>query len=151
MTKIPSEIVECSAAGADRAGVLLVGHITSFNRLHESDVPPPDMISIDLDASCLEYLALYEGDDLLDALFGLFERSINDEPEAHELIKARMRQASCNLPAIGGKITPAMSKNFPAYWLNVMMDRDYTYAAKCCQSYADLTQGLLVRICGERS
>lgn len=149
MTKIPSEGVECSAAGADRAGVLLVGHITSFNRLHQSDVPPPDMISIDLDASCLEYLAPYEGDDLLDALFGLFERSINDEPYAHELIKARIRQSSYRLAVTGGKIIPLMSGH-PAYWLNIMMDRDYAYATQCCQSYADLTQGLLVRICSER-
>lgn len=150
MTRICLEGVECSAAGADRAGVLLVGHITSFNRLQQSDGPPPDMIAIDLDASCLEYLAPYEGDDLLDALFGLFERSINDEPDAHELIKARIRQSSYRLAATGGKIIPPKSGR-PAYWLNIMMDRDYTYATQCCQSYADLTQGLLLRICSERS
>lgn len=150
MTKMPWEDIECSAVSADRAGVLLVGHITSFNRLRESDGPPPDMISIDLDASCLEYLAFHEGDDLFNALFGLFERSINDEPDAHEFIKARIRQTSYQLAATGGKITPARCNGFPAYWLNVMMDRDYTYATQCCQSYADLTQGLLVRICHER-
>jgi hypothetical protein len=106
-----SEGIECSAAGSDRAGVLLIGHITSFNRLQQGDGPPPDMIAIDLDASCLEYLAPYDGDDLLNALFGLFERSINDAPDAHELIKARIRQASYHLFATGGKLLPPMSGN----------------------------------------
>lgn len=149
MTRICSEGVECSAAGADRAGVLLVGHITSFNRLQQGDGPPPDMIAIDLDASCLEYLAPYEGDDLLDALFSLFERSINDEPDAHELIKARIRQSSFRLAATGGKVIPSKSCSPPGYWLNVMLGRDYDYALECCQSFAGLTQALLVHICRE--
>lgn len=129
---------------------MLVGDITSFNRLAQSDGPPPDMISIDLDASCVEYLSLHEGDYLLDELFYLLQRSINDEPDAHGFIKARIRQSAYQLATNGGEIAPSKSNGLPAYWLNVTMDRNYNYTTQCCRSYADLTQGLLMRICNER-
>ena len=68
---------------------------------------------------------------------------------AHELIKARIRQSSFRLAATGGKVIPSKSCSPPGYWLNVMLGRDYDYALECCQSFAGLTQALLVHICRE--
>jgi hypothetical protein len=149
MTHIQSTDNECIPGVSQGFGFLLVGHITSLNRLDQEGCPPPDMIAIDLDFNCLKYLSHYEGDDLLNVLFGVFERSINDEPDAYQLIKARIRSPSFCLAGAGGKIGSLSSQCAPGYWLNIMLDRDHAYAEECCRSFAALTQGLLVRLCRE--
>lgn len=71
MKNIQSADEVCSAASSQQSGLLLLGHITSLNRLEQNGCPPPDMIAIDLDACYLEQLSHYEGDDLLNMLFGI--------------------------------------------------------------------------------